>query len=208
MNTPIFQNIKAAKTPELEAEVSPILCLTTSSPFLLCSICHDIPRRPFRPQKCEHLMCDQCLQEVVKANRNIKNLKCPRCRIEYDPTDLSLITSVLSDPYGLCSYEQIQVTCPNGCGHRFTVTGLHHHQVHDCPQRKILCPFGCGEQVKWSELGSDHVATCQKAYVRCNQCNLPIQRNSGGHVCLHNAVETIRCMLNPIKMNFLNITTN
>ena len=138
MNTPIFQNIKALKNAELKTEVSTKLCVITSSPFLLCSICQDIPRTPFRPQKCEHVMCDQCLQEVVKANCNIKNLKCPCCRIEFDPADLSQITAFLSDPFGRCSYEQIQITCPNGCGHGYTVAGLHHHQVHDCPQRKIL----------------------------------------------------------------------
>ncbi|KAF0140229.1 MAG: hypothetical protein FD143_3536 [Ignavibacteria bacterium] len=195
MNNPVIQNLKAVKTPELKAAISTLLCNATCSPFLLCSICHDIPRRPIRPKKCAHVMCVPCLQQFVKSNCNIKNLQCPRCRIEFDPTDPAQIISVLSDPFGRCTYGQIQLTCPNGCGHRYTAAGLHHHQVHDCAQRIVLCPFGCGEQVKWCELGSDHVPRCHKAYERCNHCTLPIQRNSGGHICLHRAVETIRRML-------------
>ena len=91
--------------------------------------------------------------------------------------------------------RQIQITCPNGCGHRYTAAGLHHHQVHDCAQRIVLCPFGCGEQVKWCDLGSEHVPSCHKAYERCNHCTLLIERNSGGHICLHRAVDTIRRIL-------------
>ena len=95
MINPVIQNLKAVKTPELKAAISTLLCHATCSPFLVCSICHDIPRRPFRPQKCAHVMCFPCLQQFVKSNCNIKNLKCPRCRIEFDPADPAQIICLI-----------------------------------------------------------------------------------------------------------------
>ena len=194
MDLPEIRYLKGIKTKDMKGGVSPLFAVSLPPSYLLCSICFQYPRKPVHPRQCEHLMCTSCMKQYKLDNFQSINVKCPSCTVQFDPYDPSDISYVLAEPFARRSYAEVKATCPYGCHNYYTIIGLKDHQINNCPNRPVLCPYGCGKIVKWSQLGERHIPFCPKAYDRCNYCTLPKQRNTGGHICLQQAIQSIKSM--------------
>ncbi|KAF0155396.1 MAG: hypothetical protein FD188_3147 [Ignavibacteria bacterium] len=148
--------------------------------YFMCSICEGLPRHPVFLDKCGHLFCEMCMKQHFKINSKlnapfltIRAATCPTCKTEFTLGDVLVFDCFQT--WAKAIYKTIQVSCPFDCEYKGNPFEVDHHQVFECPLRRIQCPNeGCGEIQPAYMMEADHFPQCPCLRIYCTACKLPV----------------------------------
>jgi hypothetical protein len=90
--------------------------------YLECPICLELAKDAVECEKCNNLMCDQCVKDL-------KRKECPACR---ESVNFKVRPSILARRM----IGSMPMVCPNECGTTSTVGNMVDH-LKKCPKRKF-----------------------------------------------------------------------
>ena len=146
-----------------------------------CSICQYLLWEPVKCERCHHMFCKACINEVKRSNHQGKT-KCP--------IDGKLLSTAKLTPIERTSYEY---TVVNGCssvdcekyGQEMTIAELLQH-ISRCLHVTVKCPLdGCGHFYNPRRALEHLDQVCESKQTSCQHCKEKISyAQQEEHVCL------------------------
>ena len=164
----------------------------------ICTICLGIPKRPIILPRCGHLFCQACIEKVSQSKKVeifgkvFSSNTCPNCKSSFSQNDTKEFEA--QDPWAQRVFKSLQLKCLYECGFKGNSFEMDPHQSFQCLKRKVKCPGeDCGLTMDFDKLRDEHIKTCPKVLIYCNQCMLPVRREKlDSHDCLDRMAQALK----------------
>ena len=178
-------------------EESQAVVAGTNGSFI-CTICLGIPRRPVILPRCGHLFCQACIEKASQSKKveifgkEYSSNTCPNCKSSFSQTDTKEFEA--QDPWAQRVFKSLQLICLYQCGFKGNSFEMDPHQSFQCLKRRVKCPGeDCGLMMDFDKLRDEHIKTCPKVLIYCNQCMLPVRREKlDSHDCLDRMAQALK----------------
>eukprot|EP01112_Ceratiomyxa_fruticulosa_P016815 TRINITY_DN5131_c0_g4_i1.p1 TRINITY_DN5131_c0_g4~~TRINITY_DN5131_c0_g4_i1.p1 ORF type:complete len:512 (-),score=54.18 TRINITY_DN5131_c0_g4_i1:150-1685(-) len=123
----------------------------------ICTVCLDVVENPMFLGKCEHCLCNECLNGIT-------NKRCPmKCKVHFQPK--------VPGPAFLRPYNALKLACELCSVWKGSLGDLTTHHKNECPMFPIQCSNqGCQQVRVRNKMNTIHSQLCSQRILPCLYC--------------------------------------